>query len=88
MTLAAVHACAHLQAQLVLLPSRGTQLHAHAYVLYPVLIVQIPTTLTLAAVHACAPHQDQHALLPSRGTQLHAHAYVLYPVQNEQIPTT
>jgi len=77
LTLAAVHACAHLQAQLVLLPSRGTQLHAHAYVLYPVLIVQIPTTLTLAVVHACAHLQAQPVLLPSLGIQLHAHAYVL-----------
>jgi len=77
LTLAAVHACAPHQDQHALLPSRGTQPHAHASVLYPVPTAQIPTTSTLAVVHACAHLQAQLVLLPSLGTQLHAHAYVL-----------
>jgi len=77
LTPAAVHAYAPHRDQPVLLHSPGTQHHAHASVLYPLLIVQIPTTLTLQAVHACAHLQAQPVLLHSHGTQLHAHASVL-----------
>jgi hypothetical protein len=78
LTLAAVHAYAHLKAQPALLPSHGILVHAHAHVLYPVVTAQIPTTLTLAAVHAYAHLQAQPALLPSHGIQLHVHAHARY----------
>ena len=77
LTLAAVHACAHLQAQPALPPSRGTQHLVHASVLYPQQIVLVPITLTLAAVLACAHLQAQLVLPPSLGTQHHVHASVL-----------
>ena len=77
LTLVAVHVYAHLQAQLVLLHSLGTQLHAHASVLYPVLTAQIPTPSTLVAVHAYAHLQAQPALIHSLGTIVHVHASVL-----------
>jgi hypothetical protein len=81
LTLEAVHVCAPHQAQPALLHSLGTQLHAHAPVLYPVLIVLAPTTSTLAAVHAYALLRAQPALLLTFGILLHVHVYARYLAQ-------